>query len=285
MHRLRQGGRVPALFGSDWLADAPYEDRELGVLKAGKESEVHLLARVGPTRTCLIAEKRFTPRLQRAFRNDYLYAGIWGGGGRRESRAIRKRTRFGQEALESRWVAHEWGTLVRLHASGVTVPPPVEQIDHGYRMAFIGDGQQAAPRLSEVHLDLSTARQVWRDVQIEIRTMLDADLVHGDLSAYNILWWRGRAVLIDFSDDGGDLFGGRPTAWVGKQGGMLTGRLRPLIGSPARRYPTPIGVQWNDIRSGFTRHDIYLTPPHGIGFRLPQRCAIAMARPSRERTR
>ena len=29
--------------------------------------------------------------------------------------------------------------------------------------------------------------------------MLDADLVHGDLSAYNILWWRGRAVLIDFS--------------------------------------------------------------------------------------
>ena len=190
---------MPALFGSDWLADAPYEDRELGVLKAGKESEVHLLARVGPTRTCLIAEKRFTPRLQRAFRNDYLYAGIWGGGGRRESRAIRKRTRFGQEALESRWVAHEWGTLVRLHASGVTVPPPVEQIDHGYRMAFIGDGQQAAPRLSEVHLDLSTARQVWRDVQIEIRTMLDADLVHGDLSAYNILWWRGRAVLIDFS--------------------------------------------------------------------------------------
>src|SRR5438552_3035948 len=109
MHRLPQGGRVPALFGSDWLADAPYEDRELGVLKAGK------------------------------------------------------------------------------------------QIDHGYRMAFIGDGQQAAPRLSEVHLDLSTARQVWRDVQIEIRTMLDADLVHGDLSAYNILWWRGRAVLIDFS--------------------------------------------------------------------------------------
>ena len=97
---------MPALFGSDWLADAPYEDRELGVLKAGKESEVHLLARVGPTRTCLIAEKRFTPRLQRAFRNDYLYAGIWGGGGRRESRAIRKRTRFGQEALESRWVAH-----------------------------------------------------------------------------------------------------------------------------------------------------------------------------------
>src|SRR5947208_13991379 len=100
MHRLRQGGRVPALFGSDWLADAPYEDRELGVLKAGKESEVHLLARGGPTRTCLIAEKRFTPRLQRAFLNDYLYAGIWGGGGPRDGRALRSRARLCHGALE-----------------------------------------------------------------------------------------------------------------------------------------------------------------------------------------
>jgi RIO kinase 1 len=190
---------VPALFASDWLADAPYEDRELGVLKAGKESAVHLLERVGVKGTCLIAEKRFTPRLQRAFRNDYLYAGVWGGGGRRESRAIRKRTRFGQEALESRWVAHEWETLVRMHAAGVTVPPPVEVIDHGYRMAFVGDAERAAPRLSDVHLDVSAARQAWRDVQAEIRTMLEADLVHGDLSAFNILWWRERPVIIDFS--------------------------------------------------------------------------------------
>ncbi len=46
------------LFPSDWLADAPYEDRDLGVLKAGKESEVYLVSRCGPTRTCLMAEKR-----------------------------------------------------------------------------------------------------------------------------------------------------------------------------------------------------------------------------------
>ena len=42
---------MPALFPSDWLADAPYEDRDLGVLKAGKESEVHLVARQGDGRT------------------------------------------------------------------------------------------------------------------------------------------------------------------------------------------------------------------------------------------
>jgi len=190
---------VPALFPSDWLADAPYEERDLGVLKAGKESEVHLVSRTGPTRACLLAEKRFKARRERAFRNDYVYAGVWGEGSRRESRAIRKRTRFGQQAIEARWIAHEWGTLVRMHAAGVTVPPPVEAVPDGYRMAFIGDGDTAAPRLSEVHLDLETARRVWRDLQAEIRRMLDAEVVHGDLSAFNVLWWRERAVIIDFS--------------------------------------------------------------------------------------
>jgi len=190
---------VPALFSRDWLADAPYEDFDLGVLKAGKESEVYLVLRTGPTRTCLMAEKRFKPRLQRGFRNDYLYAGVWGEGTFRENRAIKKRTRFGQEALQSRWVANEWATLNRLHTAGVTVPPPVERIEDGYRMAFIGDGDLAAPRLADVDLDLGTARRVWRELQREIRLILDAELVHGDLSAFNVLWWHDRPVIIDFS--------------------------------------------------------------------------------------
>ena len=66
-------------------------------------------------------------------------------------------------------------------------------------MAFIGDGECAAPRLADVDLDLATARQVWRDLQTEIRRMLEAELVHGDLSAFNVLWWRGRPVIIDLS--------------------------------------------------------------------------------------
>jgi RIO kinase 1 len=190
---------VPALFPSDWLADAPYEDRDLGVLKAGKESEVYLVSRSGPTRTCLIAEKRFKPRLQRGFRNDYLYVGVWGEGTRHEDRAMKKRTRFGQAFLQWKWKAHEWAALGRLHDAGVTVPPPVEQVESGYRMAFIGDGDRAAPRLADVDLDLATARKVWRELQSEIRRMLDAELVHGDLSAFNVLFWRERPVIIDFS--------------------------------------------------------------------------------------
>jgi RIO kinase 1 len=146
-----------------------------------------------------MAEKRFKPRLQRGFRNDYLYSGVWGEGTYREDRAIKNRTRFGQEVLQARWIGNEWTMLGRLHTAGVTVPPPVERIENGYRMAFIGDGDQAAPRLADINLDLMTARRVWRELQRDIQRMLDAELVHGDLSAFNILWWRERPVIIDFS--------------------------------------------------------------------------------------
>jgi RIO kinase 1 len=128
-----------------------------------------------------------------------MYRGVWGEGTRRESRAMKKNTRFGQEAVQSRWIANEWANLVHIAACGVTVPPPAELLHDGYTMAFIGDGEVAAPRLAQVDLDASTAERVWREIVDELRVLIAADRVHGDLSAYNILWWRDRAVLIDFS--------------------------------------------------------------------------------------
>lgn len=186
------------LFPSDWLVPAERHD-DLGILKTGKESDVHLVARSGGGRTCLLAEKRFRARDRRAFRADYLYRGVWGEGTKREHRAMKRNTRFGQEAVHARWIWNEWHSLVRLHEAGVTVPPPVELLDDGYRMAFIGDGRQAAPRLAEVDLDPAAARRAWRELLDEVARMVAADLVHGDLSAYNVLWWRERAVVIDLS--------------------------------------------------------------------------------------
>lgn len=190
---------LPApLFAPDWLP--PGEAHvELGLLKTGKESEVHLVARSGGGRTVLLAQKRFRARDRRLFRDDYTYRGVWGNGSRREDRAMRKNTRYGHAAMQARWVSNEWGNLVHLHAAGVTVPPPVELLEDGYRMAFIGDVDRAAPRLSEVDLDRASARRVWDELLDEVALMVAADRVHGDLSAYNVLWWRDRAVVIDFS--------------------------------------------------------------------------------------
>lgn len=187
------------LFPRDWLVTGAYRDTPLGVLKSGKESEVHLVARTSGGRTTLLAEKRFKARDRRSFQNNWLYRGVWGEGTRREHRAMKKNTRFGHEAAHARWIAHEWDSLVRLHEAGATVPPPVELLDDGYLMAFVGDGERAAPRLSEVDLARLDAARVWEELLVELAVLVSADRVHGDLSAFNVLWWRERAVLIDFS--------------------------------------------------------------------------------------
>jgi RIO kinase 1 len=187
------------LFPGDWLVTTEYTDTELGLLKTGKESEVHLVARTAGGRSSLLAWKRFKDRDRRAFRNNFTYRGIWNEGPRREHRAMRKNTRFGREAIHGRWIAGEWHNLVHLHDAGAAVPPPVDLLEDGYLMGFIGDGVRGAPRLAEVDLDSTTARRVWDDLLAELTILVSADRVHGDLSAYNVLWWRERAVLIDFS--------------------------------------------------------------------------------------
>ena len=186
------------LFPADWLVPGERHE-DLGILMAGKESDVHLVARHGAGRTVLVAEKRFRRRERRGFQDDWTYTGVWGEGPRREQRAMRKKTRFGKEAIHARWIAHEWDALVRLHAAGATVPPPVEALEDGFRMAFIGEVGRAAPRLAEVALDVATARRVWHELLDEVARFLAVDRVHGDLSAYNVLWWRERAVVIDLS--------------------------------------------------------------------------------------
>jgi serine/threonine-protein kinase RIO1 len=113
------------LFPRGWLVDGAYHDERLGVLKSGKESEVHLVARVSGGRTTLLAEKCFKARDRRSFQNDWLYRGVWGEGTFREDRAMKNQTRFGHVAAHARWIAHEWASLVHLHGAGVTVPPPV----------------------------------------------------------------------------------------------------------------------------------------------------------------
>jgi len=187
------------LLPPDWLVPSGYRDETLGVLKAGKESEVHLVARTDGHRTSYIAEKRFKPRRERAFRADGPYVSGWVIGDRRIAKAIRKRTTRGIAMLEGVWAEREWRNLVLLHDAGATVPPPVERVAAGYRMAFIGDDGVAAPRLSSARPDRALAARLYAQLLDEIAVLLSCDRVHGDLSEYNVLLWRERAVVIDFS--------------------------------------------------------------------------------------
>jgi serine/threonine-protein kinase RIO1 len=64
-------------------------------------------------------------------------------------------------------------------------------------MEFIGEREQAAPRL--VNAQLSAAMSSRPAIRWCIPSAHErVGVVHGDLSTYNILWWQGRLVVIDF---------------------------------------------------------------------------------------
>jgi RIO kinase 1 len=65
-------------------------------------------------------------------------------------------------------------------------------------MGYCGDSGIAAPPLSEVTLDPDEVEPLFQEVMRNINLMLSLGLIHGDLSAYNILYWQGRISLIDF---------------------------------------------------------------------------------------
>jgi RIO kinase 1 len=87
--------------------------------------------------------------------------------------------------------------LRRAWQAGASVPYPVEQTDHGLLMEFIGDDSQAAPKLGQARLTGPEMTSAWEQLLASLRALTAAGLVHADLSAYNLLWWEGRLVVID----------------------------------------------------------------------------------------
>ena len=67
-----------------------------------------------------------------------------------------------------------------------------------YCLVFIGDEKRAAPTLSETALMQHEGRPLFNEVLRNITLMLSQNRIHGDLSAYNILYWQGNITLIDF---------------------------------------------------------------------------------------
>ena len=156
----------------------------------------------------LLAAKVYRPRMFRNLRNDALYRQgrevmVVGGkaAGKQAStiaRAIRNKSAFGLEAAHTSWLMHEFMALDRLYQAGAAVPRPWGGNENAILMDMIGDERVAAPTLSSVSLGRREARRLLDEVLRNVELMLQNDLIHADLSAYNILFWQGRITLIDF---------------------------------------------------------------------------------------
>ncbi len=113
-------------------------------------------------------------------------------------KALGKKTAFGAQVSHTSWLMHEFTALSELHAAGAAVPRPLASADNALLMEFIGSDTSSAPALSEVSLTPTQARDALKQIQKTLGFFKERGWVHGDLSAYNILWHEGRAVFIDF---------------------------------------------------------------------------------------
>jgi RIO kinase 1 len=183
------------------------------VVQSGKEATVYCCRAHPSTGEEYLAAKVYRPRAFRSFQNDAIYLqgrsvhGIDSEGSvslgrgrinRRLCRAVRKKSRTGREAQFGSWISREFASLGRLHAAGADVPRPVEWTGSALLLEYVGEGEMPAPRLALVRLDVGEARRLFARVLRNVEIALACDVVHGDLSAFNILYRGGEVTIIDF---------------------------------------------------------------------------------------
>jgi RIO kinase 1 len=113
-------------------------------------------------------------------------------------RAIAKGTAFGQKVQHTSWLMYEYTTLNHLYEAGAAVPRPWAIGDNVTLMEYIGDEDIAAPMLNTIRLEPDEVEPLFDEVMRNVDIMLQNHWIHGDLSAYNILYWEGKITLIDF---------------------------------------------------------------------------------------
>lgn len=98
------------------------------------------------------------------------------------------------------WAEKERRNLSRMYSNGLNVPKPMELYSHVLLMHFIGTNGWPAPKLKDVELSQSKAREIYRDIVIIMWKMYNkCKLVHADLSEFNMLYHNGEIYIIDVS--------------------------------------------------------------------------------------
>ncbi|HZQ38436.1 MAG TPA: RIO1 family regulatory kinase/ATPase [Dehalococcoidia bacterium] len=183
---------VASFFDNAWITDVLYP------VKSGKEATVYCCRAHPRTGQRLLALKVYRELRSRGFRNDAAYTEGRFRQETHELRAMRKKTAKGREFQFGAWLGHEYETIRTLHTAGAAVPRPIAAGENALLMEFIGDGDGAAPTLQTIDLRRVEAERLFSEALRNVELMLGCNLVHGDLSAYNLLYWQGRLRLIDF---------------------------------------------------------------------------------------
>ncbi|MBS7287168.1 MAG: serine protein kinase RIO [Candidatus Freyarchaeota archaeon] len=167
------------------LENRGYFNKLLGVVSTGKEANVYWGVGDGGD----VAVKVY-----RTATLDFKKIWVYIVGDPRFSR-IKKSTR----GMMFIWAEKEFKNLKLAYDAEVRVPEPIVQRKNVLVMEFIGEGGAPAPKIKDAGLTTQELKEAFeRVVDYIVKLYRKAELVHSDLSEYNILWWK-EPVIIDLS--------------------------------------------------------------------------------------
>ncbi|RZC53017.1 hypothetical protein C5167_011867 [Papaver somniferum] len=98
------------------------------------------------------------------------------------------------------WAENEMMNLMMLKAAGTRCPTPIFLRQNVLVMEFVGKSGRAAPCLKDANLSEAKMRECYVQMVMVMRILYQkCNLVHGDLSEYNILYYEGSLHIIDVS--------------------------------------------------------------------------------------
>lgn len=94
------------------------------------------------------------------------------------------------------WTKKEYSNLARAHEAGLRVPLPIHFDRNILIMQFMGEDEVAYPQLRNAKPDDYQA--VYDEITAAMKTLFnEAELIHADLSEFNILWDGEHPIIID----------------------------------------------------------------------------------------
>jgi RIO kinase 1 len=155
-----------------------------GVVNAGKEARVYWgknkQGKDLAVKVYLTASAEFRKGMLKYIEGDYRFKGI-----KRDTRS-----------MIFAWAQKEFRNLEQASRAKVRVPEPIAVKNNVLVMEFIGKDGVNAPSLKEQAPD--DPEKVYGVLLTYLeRLYRKADLVHGDLSEYNVMMWKGKPVIFD----------------------------------------------------------------------------------------
>jgi RIO kinase 1 len=161
-------------------------DEVHGVVSAGKEARVYWgknkEGKDLAVKIYLTSSAEFKKGMFKYIEGDYRFKGV----------------KHDTRSLIFAWAQKEFRNLEQAASANVNVPKPIAVRNNVLVMEFIGKNGVSAPSLKE-RLPVNPEKAYKLVFTYLARLYRKADLVHGDLSEYNIMLWKSKPVLFDMS--------------------------------------------------------------------------------------